>query len=189
MFATESLPDLGSESEKSCSHYKCRPNRPLPAIQRAMITTLPPQDNHNRLLDDMSLEIILLAAIGISTPILASATGTPDMFAVPGAILAAFVAILKANQEKRTWSEKGIVAVGTTVVGSTAPSAAVWYWGQDAAQRVIPHLFMLAGFMSGLVGWTIFWGGLIVLDRRKEKIIEKELQKRGFMNPEDETKP
>lgn len=151
-----------------------------------MITTLPPNQN-NRYLDDMSVEILLLAAIGISAPLIAAIVGSPDMLAIPGAILAAVVALLKANSEKRTWSDKGIVVVGTSVVGSTAPSAAVYYFWQDAANKMIPHVFMLAGFLSGLIGWSFCWGMIIVLDRRREKIIERELNKR--LGISDEPQP
>lgn len=154
---------------------------------RVMITALPPNERHIN--DDMSVEILLLATIGICAPFLAGIVGSPDMLAIPGAILAAVVALLKANSEKRSWSDKGIVVVGTSVVGSTAPSAAVYYFWQDAVNKVIPHIFMLAGFLSGLIGWSFCWGAILVLDRRREKIIEKELNKRLGLSDPDEPQP
>lgn len=158
-----------------------------------MITVIPPNDKH---LDDMSVEILLLAAIGITTPIIIT-TGSSDMYAIPGAILAAVVALLKAQSEKRDWSQKGIVVVGTTVVGSTAPAAAIHWWYPEAITKLIPQAHALLGFLSGLVGWLLFWAGYLILDRRKENVAKaaiKEVERRMGIGPthrdeEDEPQP
>lgn len=149
---------------------------------------LPPNDHH-RILDDMSVEILLLAAIGITTPIIVH-TGNADMFAIPGAILAAVVALLKANSEKRDWSQKGIVVVGTTVVGSTGPAAVVHWWYPEAVTKLIPQAHALLGFISGLLGWLLFWAGYVALDWRKDKVMKaaiKEAERRiGLPNLRDD---
>ena len=141
----------------------------------------------------MSVEILLLAAIGISTPIIIQ-TGYSDMFTIPGAILAAVVAMLKATHEKRSWAEKGIVIVGTTMIGSTAPNAALHWWYPESIHKLIPHTYAILGFLSGLVGWLLFWAGYLLLDRRKEKVMNRairEAEKRmGISNfSNDETSP
>lgn len=166
-----------------------------PAIKRdsePMIATLPP---NNCQIDDMSVEILLLAAIGISTPIIIH-TGNADMYAIPGAILAAVVALLKAQSERRDWSQKGIVVVGTTVVGSTGPAAAMHWWYPEAAVKLIPQAHALLGFLSGLLGWLLFWAGYLLLDRRKENVMKaaiKEAERRiglpKFPDPDDEPSP
>lgn len=158
-----------------------------------MITVIPPKDCQ---LDDMSVEILLLAAIGITTPIIIH-TGNADMYAIPGAILAAVVALLKAQSEKRDWSQKGIVIVGTTVVGSTGPAAAMHWWYPEAAMKLIPQAHALLGFLSGLIGWIIFWAGYLILDRRKENVAKaaiKEVERRMGIGPthrdeDDEPQP
>jgi predicted membrane protein len=143
--------------------------------------------------DDMSVEILLLAAIGITAPIIIH-SGNSDMFAIPGAILAAVVALLKANSEKRDWSQKGIVVVGTTVVGSTAPAAVIHWWYPEAVIKLIPQAHALLGFLSGLLGWLLFWAGYLILDRRKETVMKaaiKEAERRIALPkfPDDEPQP
>jgi predicted membrane protein len=143
--------------------------------------------------DDMNVEILLLGAIGITAPIILQ-TGNPDMFAIPGAILAAVVALLKANSEKRDWSQKGIVVVGTTVIGSTGPAAVVHWWYPEAITKLIPQAHALLGFLSGLLGWLLFWAGYMILDRRKETVMKaaiKEAERRMGVPriPDDEPQP
>lgn len=135
--------------------------------------------------DDMSVEILLLAAIGITTPIIIQ-TGNSEMYAIPGAILAAVVALLKATSEKRDWSQKGIVVVGTTMIGSTGPSAVIHWWYPEAITKLIPQAHALLGFLSGLVGWILFWAGYLILDRRKENVAKaaiKEVERRLGIPP------
>jgi hypothetical protein len=143
-----------------------------------MITAIPPNDRHHD--PDMSVEILLLAAVGITTPIIMQ-THNPDMYAIPGAILAAVVALLKAISEKRDWSQKSIVVVGTTVIGSTGPATAMHWWFPDAISKLIPQAHALLGFLSGLLGWLFFWAGYLILDRRKDSMMKaaiKEAEKR-----------
>lgn len=131
--------------------------------------------------DDMSVEILLLAAVGITTPIIIQAGSNNDMYAIPGAILAACVALLKAISEKRAWSDKGIVVVGTTMVGSTTPAAVMHWKYPDAIASLIPQAHALLGFLSGLLGWLLFWAGYMILDRRKETVMKaaiKEAERR-----------
>lgn len=139
----------------------------------AMIQTIP---NHQEVLDDMSVEVILLATIGIATPIIVK-SGNPDTFAILGAVLAAIVALLKATSEKREWTQKGIVIVGTTVVGSTAPSAAIHYWWPEAIQKLIWQAWGLMGFISGIVGWMFLWAGILAYDASKERMWQKALKR------------
>lgn len=134
------------------------------------------QAHHPQFIDDMSIEILLIAGIGLSAPFLANAS-TPDMLAIPGAMLAAVVALFKAIQEKKEWASKGIVVVGSSVVGSTAPSAAVhWFW-PESINRIVWQFWGLLGFLSGLIGWAFLWACIQVWDRRQEKIIEKAIKK------------
>src|SRR5688572_4006573 len=139
--------------------------------------------------DDMNVEILLLGAIGITAPIIIH-TGNSDMFAIPGAILAAVVALLKANSEKRDWSQKGIVVVGTTVVGSTGPAAVIHWWYPEAITKLIPQAHALFGFLSGLIGWLLLWAGYMFLDQRKDKVMKaaiKEAERRiGLPNFKDD---
>lgn len=128
----------------------------------------------------MSCELLLLSAVAISTPIIIQ-SGNSEMYAIPGAILAAFVAMLKANHEKRTWSEKGIVVIGTTVVGSTVPAAILHWKYPETIHRVIPQAHVIFGFLSGLLGWLLFWAGYLILDRRKDTVMKaaiKEAERR-----------
>jgi hypothetical protein len=141
--------------------------------------------------DDMNVEILLLGAIGITAPIIIH-TGNSDMFAIPGAILAAVVALLKANSEKRDWSQKGIVVVGTTVVGSTGPAAVIHWWYPEAITKLIPQAHALLGFLSGLLGWLLFWAGYMILDRRKEHVMKaaiKEAERRMGMPQSRDDEP
>jgi predicted membrane protein len=134
--------------------------------------------------DDMSVELLLLA-VGITTPIIIQ-TGNAEMYAIPGAILAAVVALLKANHEKRNWSEKGIVVVGTTMIGSTGPTAVIHWWYPEAITKLIPQAHALLGFLSGLLGWLLFWAGYLILDRRKENVAKaaiKEVERRLGIPP------
>lgn len=128
----------------------------------------------------MSVEILLLAAIGITTPIIIQ-SGNNDMYAIPGAILAAVVALFKAISEKRDWSQKSIVVVGTTMIGSTGPATVMHWWFPDAVAKLVPQAHALLGFLSGLLGWLLFWAGYLLVDRRKETVMKaaiKEAERR-----------
>lgn len=143
--------------------------------------------HHSEFLDDMSIEILLIATIGLTAPFLSNAS-TPDMLAIPGAMLAAVVALFKAIQEKKEWAAKGIVVVGSSVVGSTAPSAMVhWFW-PDSINRIVWQFWGLLGFLSGLIGWAFLWACIMVWDRRQESLIEKaikQVERRKFGHDQD----
>lgn len=130
--------------------------------------------------DDMIPESILLVGVSIAS-IFIGAGGDPSMVAIPGSMLAAFVALLKATQEKRQWTDKGIVVIGTSLFGTTLPSVAVHIFWPQWLEKLTWHVFLLAGFLSGLVGWMFAWAGILVLDQRREKIAKaavREMERR-----------
>lgn len=114
-------------------------------------------------------ETILIAGVSLAATFI-SVGGDPSMVAIPGAMLAGLVALLKATQEKRQWTDKGIVVIGTSVVGATLPSAAVHAFWPQWIGKLTWHSFFLGGFISGLVGWMFAWAGILALDARREKI-------------------
>lgn len=190
MFATDPLPDIRNECEKPQLAIKCRPARPTSAIQRAMIATLPPNNHQHKVIDDMSIEILLLAAAGISAPFIAANAGfAPDMVAILGAALAAIVGLLKASSEKRDWTSKGIVVVGTTVIGSTGPSAAIHWWWPESFARLVWQTWALLGFLSGIIGWMTIWCGILVWDRYQENAWKKAIRKGTSRFIDDEPQP
>lgn len=121
---------------------------------------------------DMTPETLLLAGVSLAATFI-SAGGDPSMVAIPGAMLAAVVALLKATQEKRGWTDKGIVVIGTSIVGTTLPSVAINFFWPHWLDKLIWHFFLLAGFLSGLVGWMFAWAGVLVLDARREKLAKQ----------------
>lgn len=126
--------------------------------------------------DDMLPESILLVGVSIAS-IFIGAGGDPSMVAIPGSMLAAFVALLKATQEKRQWTDKGIVVIGTSLFGTTLPSVAVHLFWPQWLEKLTWHVFLLAGFLSGLVGWMFAWAGILVLDARRDKIAKQALDR------------
>ncbi len=120
-------------------------------------------------------ESILLVGVSIAS-IFIGAGGDPSMVAIPGAMLAAFVALLKATQEKRQWTDKGIVVIGTSLFGTTVPSVAVHMVWPHWMDKLTWHVYMLAGFLSGLIGWMFAWAGILVLDQRREKIAKRAME-------------
>lgn len=120
-------------------------------------------------------ETLLLAGVSLAATFL-SVGGDPSMIAIPGAMLAAVVALLKATQEKRAWTDKGIVVIGTSIIGTTLPSAAVHMIWPDWVTKLTWHFFMLAGFLSGIVGWMFAWAGILVLDQRREKLAKRAIE-------------
>ncbi len=141
--------------------------------------------------DDMIAECLLLAGVSLAATFL-SMGGDPSMIAIPGAMLAAVVALLKATQEKRLWTDKGIVVIGTSIVGSTLPSAAMHLVWPSWLDKMTWHIFLLAGFLSGLVGWMFAWAGILVLDARREKIASRaidEMAKKFGVVPMDTEAP
>jgi hypothetical protein len=130
------------------------------------------EERHN----DMMPEALLLVGVSIAATFL-SAGGDPSMVAIPGSMLAAFVALLKATQEKRAWTDKGIVVIGTSVVGTTLPSVAVHMIWPHWLEKLTWHVFLLSGFLSGLIGWMFAWAGILVLDARREKLASQAIDK------------
>ena len=125
--------------------------------------------------DDMMPEALLLVGVSIAATFLSSG-GDPSMVAIPGSMLAAFVALLKATQEKRAWTDKGIVVIGTSVVGTTLPSVAVHMMWPHWLEKLTWHVFLLSGFLSGLIGWMFAWAGILVLDQRREKMAKRAVE-------------
>lgn len=119
--------------------------------------------------DDMIPEALLLAGVSIATTYLA-AGGQTDLICIPGAMLGALVALLKATQERRQWTDKGILVIGSSVVGTTLPSGAVHLLWPEWLEKLTWHVYFLAGFICSIVGWMLIWPIIMLLDSRREKI-------------------
>lgn len=119
--------------------------------------------------DEMIPEAAALGGVALAATFL-SMGGDPTVLAIPGAMLAAVVALLKATQEKRQWTDKGIVVIGTSIVGATLPSAAAHLMWPQWLEKLTWHVFLLAGFLFGIVGWMLVWPVILALDSRREKI-------------------
>jgi hypothetical protein len=140
--------------------------------------------------DDMSVEILLLAAVGIAAPFIAANSAVaPDMVAILGAVLAAAVGLLKAASEKRDWTQRGIVMVGTTVIGSTGPSAVIHWWWPESFARLVWQTWAILGFLSGIIGWMTIWGGILVWDKYQGKAWERAIRKGTSKFTDDEPQP
>lgn len=122
--------------------------------------------------NDMTAELFMIGGISIAATYLA-AGGDISILSIPGAMLAALVALLKATQERRQWTDKGIVVIGTSVIGSTLPSGLIHVIWPDWVVKLTWHVFLLAGFLFGLVGWMLGWAIILALDARREKIAKK----------------
>ncbi len=144
---------------------------------------------------DMIPETILLGGVAVASTYLA-AGGQLDLICIPGAMLGAVVALLKATQEKRQWTDKGILLIGSSVVGTTGPSAIVHIFWPEWLERLTWHVFFLAGFVFSIVGWMLLWPFILALDARRDKIAKdavKALEKRMGVHfppadPEDDQK-
>lgn len=123
------------------------------------------EDEHN----DMIPETLLLTGVSLAATYLA-ATGQTDLVCIPGAMLGAAVALLKAAQEKRQWTDKGIIMIGSSVFGTTVPSGLVHLFWPEWLSRLTWHLYFLAGFLFSLVGWMLVWPFILALDARRDKI-------------------
>lgn len=138
--------------------------------------------------DDMTPEAITLCAISLAATFM-SAGGDPSMLAIPGAMLAALVALLKATQEKRNWQERASNALGTSVIGSTAPSAIIYWFWPDAAQKMIWQAWAFLGFLGGLCGWIVAYAFVKALGLRSDRFANRTLfkwEKRITPDPESE---
>lgn len=127
--------------------------------------------------DDMYMipETILLGGASIAATYLA-AGGQVDLICIPGAMLGAVVALLKAAQEKRLWTDKGIILIGSSVIGTTLPSGAVHILWPEWMEKLTWHVFFLAGFICSIIGWMLIWPIVLLLDARREKIARAALR-------------
>lgn len=130
--------------------------------------------------DDMIPESILLAGVSLAATYLA-AGGQTDLICIPGAMLGAVVALMKATQEKRSWTDKGIILIGSSVVGTTVPSGAVHVFWPEWLDKLTWHIYGLAGFIFSIVGWMLIWPVILALDKRREGIAKaavREIERR-----------
>ena len=151
--------------------------RAMTVIQ-AQIHTARNADNEHH--DDMTPEVMLLAGVSVAATYLAVG-GQPDLICIPGAMLGAVVALMKAAQEKRSWMDKGIILIGSSVIGTTVPSGAVHVFWPEWLGKLTWHIYGLAGFIFSIVGWMLIWPFILALDKRREKIAEaavKETERR-----------
>lgn len=143
-----------------------------------MTTTIPtnrPSDEHEDHLDDMIPEALMLGFISLAATYLA-AGGSPDLLCVPGAMLGAVVALLKATQEKRAWTDKSILIIGSSVVGTTVPSAAVHMIWPHWLEKLTWHVYFFAAFIFSIIGWMLIWPFILALDARRERIAKRALE-------------
>lgn len=123
-------------------------------------------------INDMTPEFFIIAGISLAATFL-SAGGNPDMLAIPGAMLAAVIVLLKAQQERRDWKDRAIATLGTSFVGSTGPGAAMHYFWPESFHTMRWTGWSLLGFFGGIIGWMFGYALIRVLDYRKERMIEK----------------
>lgn len=126
--------------------------------------------------DDMTPETMMLAGVSLAATYLA-AGGQTDLICIPGAMLGAVVALLKATQEKRQWTDKGIILIGSSVVGTSLPSGAVHLWWPQWLEKLTWHVYFLAGFVCSIIGWMLLWPFILALDARRERIAKAALKK------------
>lgn len=121
--------------------------------------------------DDMIPETLCIVSISLAATYIGSG-GDLSTLAIPGAMLASLIALLKAAHEKRTWQERATSVIGTSVVGSTAPSAIMHYCWPEAYAKMIWQAWALLGFLGGLVGWIVAYACVKVLGFRSEEIAD-----------------
>lgn len=140
--------------------------------------------------EDMTCEFLLLGGASLAATYLATG-GNLDLIALPGAMLGAVVALLKATQEKRAWTDKGIVVIGASVIGTTAPSVAVHVFWPDWLEKLTWHVFFLAGFILSIIGWMLIWPFILALDARRDRIAKRALdalERKYGMRPDQDSK-
>lgn len=141
--------------------------------QQAMTVIRPPipvrEFLREEIHDDMIPEALLLAGVSLATTFLV-AGGQADLICIPGAMLGAVVALLKATQERRQWTDKGILIIGSSVLGTTLPSGAVNIFWPQWLEKLTWHVYFLAGFICSIVGWMLVWPFILFLDARRERI-------------------
>lgn len=124
---------------------------------------------------DMIPETMLLAGVSLAATYIA-AGGQTDLICIPGAMLGAVVALLKATQEKRQWTDKGILLIGSSVVGVTSPSALVHTFWPHWLEKLTWHVYFLAGFVFSIVGWMLLWPFILALDARRDRIAKAAIK-------------
>lgn len=132
-----------------------------------------PGDDHDEE-HDMTAEFIAVMSISLAATYL-SASGDVSRMAIPGAMLAALVALLKAAHEKRSWQEKAANSIGISVVGSTGPVALVQYFWPDILQKFTWQIVSLLGFLGGLIGWSIAFAFVKAVGLRSDRFANRTL--------------
>lgn len=153
-----------------------------------MTTTIPTNrreddENHEQ---DMLPEATLIAGISLAATFIA-AGGDPSLACIPGSMIAALVALLKATQEKRDWTEKAANSLGIATLGSTLPSAVVHYWFPESAAKIFWQGWAMLGLMAGLLGWPLAYAFVKVFGLRSEKFANRTVRQleRRYL-PEDQ---
>lgn len=126
--------------------------------------------------DDMIPETLCIVSISLAATYIGGG-GDLSTLAIPGAMLASLIALLKAAHEKRSWQERATSVIGTSVVGSTAPSAIMHYWWPEAYTKMIWQAWALLGFLGGLMGWIIAYACVKVLGFRSEEIADNMISR------------
>lgn len=144
--------------------------------QQAMTVIQPQITTPEETPDDMTAETLCLVSISLAATYIGSG-GDASMLAIPGAMLAALVALLKATHEKRIWQDKASSVIGTSVVGSTAPSVVVHYFWPESYSKLIWQAWALFGFLGGLVGWIIAWAFVKVIGLRSEELADSAVSR------------
>lgn len=125
--------------------------------------------------NDMTSECLILAGVSLATTFIASQTDL-SLVCVPGAMIAALVALLKSTQEKRDWTEKAANSIGISAVGSTVPSAFMHYFWPEIAGKFMWQAWAFLGFMFGLLGWPLAYAFVKVCGLRSEKFANRTVR-------------
>ena len=130
---------------------------------------------------DMNAEVALLTVSGVSAMI-GGAIGHPDMASVAGAMLAAAIALMEAVDKNRSLAQRIKIVLGTGGIGAAAPNAALWFckvqgWANLDATSIPWHVWGLAGFLSGAIGWVLVWAAIELASARSESIVKKAADK------------
>lgn len=126
--------------------------------------------------DDMTTETLCIVSVSLAATYIGSG-GDAAMLAIPGAMLASLIALLKAAAEKRIWQDRASAVIGTSVVGSTGPSALVHYFWPDVYPKMIWQAWALLGFLGGLIGWIFAYAFVKVIGLRSEEIADSALSR------------